>query len=82
MQAHAYLALLAAKTGSRRAADEAVGRTIGAKSREDWYQRGEGLEAGGADIQTTTRTEKLWNTAPRAAWNAARAELARAIEKA
>ncbi len=82
MQEHAYLTLLGAKTGSRLAADEIVGRTIGAKSREDWYQRGEGAEAGGADIQATSRTQKPWNTAPRPAWSAARAELARAIERA
>jgi len=81
MQDHAYLTLLDRKTGSRAAADAIVGRTVGAKDREDWYQRGEGAEAGGADIQTTSRTEKPWNTAPRAAWLSARAELARAIEK-
>jgi len=81
MQDHAYLTLLGAKTGSRAAADEIVGRTVGAKSREDWYQRGEAAEAGGADIQSTSRTVKPWNTAPRSGWLAARAELARAIEK-
>jgi len=82
MQDHAYLSLLVAKTGSRRAADEIVGRTVGANSREDWYQRGEGIESGGAEIQTASRTEKPWNTAGRSAWAAARAEVARAIEKA
>ncbi|MDD4891856.1 MAG: DUF4091 domain-containing protein, partial [Phycisphaerae bacterium] len=82
MQDHALLTLLTSKTGSRQAADEIVGRTIGARGREDWYQREEAVEAGGADILTTSKTARAWNTAAASAWQAARAELATAIERA
>jgi hypothetical protein len=79
MQDHAYLSLLTRKTGSRAAADAAIQKTIGCKGREDWYQRGEGAEVSGADIQTSSKTEKPWNTAPWQAWNAARAAVAAAL---
>jgi hypothetical protein len=82
MQDHAYLTLLGARTGSRGAADAIVGRTVGTADREGWYQRGERAEVDGATIQTASRTERPWNTAPRAAFDAARAQLAEAIAKA
>lgn len=79
MQDHAYLTMVARKSGSRAAADAILARTLGPAGREDWYQRGEADEAGGADIITRSKTTKTWNTAPPSAWNAARAELAQAI---
>jgi hypothetical protein len=82
MQDHAYLTLLTEKTGSRRAADRVIAKTIGSRGREDWYQRREGREVSGADIQTSSATAKAWNQAPIQAWTAARAELAKAIEGA
>jgi len=82
MQDAAYLELLQARTGGRAAADRVVAATIGCGNREAWYQRGERAEVSGAEIQSASRTTKRWNTAPDAAWHAARAGLAAAIEKA
>ncbi|MCG3181267.1 MAG: hypothetical protein BIFFINMI_03646 [Phycisphaerae bacterium] len=81
-QDHAYLTVLTQRTGSRASADAILGQTIGASGREDWYQRGEGVEAGGADILAGSSTGKAWNTAGREVWANARARLAEAIEKA
>ena len=80
MQDHAYLTLLTKKAG-RPAVDAIVGRTVGAASREDWYQRHEKVEAGGADIITTSATAKPWNTAKGDAFAAARRLVAEAIVK-
>jgi hypothetical protein len=82
MQDHAYFTLLSQKTGSRQAGEEVIARTIGCQGREDWYQRAEGSEVSGADIQSSSATSKPWNTAPRSAWAAARVAVAEAIEKA
>lgn len=79
MQDHAYLALLTERGGGRRAVDAILGCTIGCHGREDWFQRDEGSEAGGADIISSSTTAKPWNTAPPAAWQAARRAVAAAI---
>ncbi|MHC4914247.1 MAG: hypothetical protein ACYTGB_02045 [Planctomycetota bacterium] len=81
-QDNAYLTLLTEKTGSRAAADSIIEGTIGTGDREGWYQREEKSEVGGADIQTTSKTTRPWNTAERDKWDAARAQLAEATEKA
>ncbi len=82
MQDHAYLSLLGLATGSRAAADEILGRTIGAGNREDWYERGGTAKVSGAEIHGPSATDKPWKKAPRSAWNTARAALARAVERA
>ncbi|MGQ9662411.1 MAG: hypothetical protein ACUVWX_08770 [Kiritimatiellia bacterium] len=80
IQDHAYLSLLTRQAGRQRA-DAVVGEHLGAACREDWYERGEPSEAGGADIQSGSRTEKVWNTAPPTAFEKTRRVLARAIEE-
>ncbi len=79
MQDHAYLTILT-ETAGRAAADKVIEQTIGCRDREDWYQRDEGSEVGGADIQDASQTAKPWNTATREAYAAARAAVAEAIE--
>ncbi len=82
MQDHAYLQMLTERTGSRAAADECIARTVGCRDREGWYQSQERREVAHDEIQTTSSSDRSWNTAPRSAWIEARAELAEAIETA
>jgi hypothetical protein len=82
MQDHAYLTMLDERTGSRDASYAVLGETIGATGREDWYQRKEETDGTGSEIARTFRTAKAWNSARLADWNASRARLAAAVEKA
>jgi len=81
MQEHAYLTLLTERTGSRQAGEKIIADTIGCRGREDWFERKRVAEGSGADIQTTSRTTKPWNTASRSAYATAARAAARAIEQ-
>jgi hypothetical protein len=81
LQDHACLELLGRRTGSRAAADRAIAAVTGCRGREDWYQRLEKREVAPDEVQSTSASAQPWNTAPRAAWSAAREGIARAIEE-
>jgi len=78
-----YLQTLTERTGSRAAADAITAEHLGCeRGREDWWQRGEYPGLSGSEIRAHNFSPRAWKEKPRTAWNAARAALGRAIEKA